>query len=746
MRIRTYENVMNIKKCYKIVLISSFALTVMLQSCYKDKFDFSNMNDTVELSAQMGLPVAYGSLTLRDLIKAKKDTIELYREGEGDTLIRFVFNIDTIKKYRAVDFFRPPVLAPITRTIPLGVVSLDTQNSDDSISFNTFIRNHFSQVDTLYYDGIKGISTNVLAKVGSKNARYNFKYLPNISWVYTLTGDVNIKLTNTYAVPLSCKIDLKTDLTGLNEGTPSIGIFDFTASPKGKGPIAPGTSQTITVPVVGFKISSKIFYEITDVSFGAKNPAKIGMNDKLFMGLELANLKVSSGVAKIPSQKKPIKTDSIWFDLLAIQEGKTKKIKQIDVLNGILNFDITSKIPGLIINMKLPSAKDAKGDTVKLSYSFPQPGTIHKEWDMSSCKLFLDKNPLKPYNSLQVILSYNIDSKGADISFNQTDSCKIVVSNTDSIRYRYIRGDLGSDTMQIENKKFDFNIDKYIGTYFNGVAPKFTAPSIKLSFTNSTGIPASVNFNLKGEKKGIPTRSLYDKPEYLNINPADPTNVPAISPIPVTTVIPIDAGNSQIVDFISDMPNSIVAGGQIITNYGSNSSTNNFITNDSYVSAQLNAEVPLQFSMNGVVLMHDFPLSPQENVSIDALGDDDQFKITLYAKNQFPVDISVKVILMDSIKNIELGVLNKSIIESAVTENGVVSRNQFKRFRTDIILSKNENPTLVQNFLKANKIRIEATLNTDRGKPVTIYSYYSISFQLGVNAKMKLKKSLNFKK
>jgi hypothetical protein len=86
------------------------------------------------------------------------------------------------------------------------------------------------------------------------------------------------------------------------------------------------------------------------------------------------------------------------------------------------------------------------------------------------------------------------------------------------------------------------------------------------------------------------------------------------------------------------------------------------------------------------------------------------------------------------------------MIKAAPTTNGKVSRTTYTRYREEIVLSKDKNPNMVRNFLKANKLRFEAKLNTYDQKSITLYTYYSIAFQLGVDAKVKYKTKLGIKK
>jgi len=725
---------MNKQICHKLLLISLIVSTIGFESCYRDKFDFSNLNDSAEFSPHIGLPVAYGELTLRNLVKERKDTIKYYHEDpdpDNDSMIKLIYTIDTISQYKASEFLKPPQIEPVSKTVQLGVLKIDDQNSDTSITFTNFVTDNCLASDVAYYSGLTE-SDAVSAKFGTQYPPYNFKKFGGIAWVYTLTGDVNMTLSNDFDVPLSCKVLLQTDLSLIGEGTQTIGTFDFT-----KTPIPAHTFATKTIPVNGFKISSIITYKYSDVLLGAKASGPVGMNKKLSMTLQLANLQVTAGKAAIPSQSLK-KDTTIWFNL---DTYKGKKLTQLDVYKGIMNFDITSKIPGLNITLTLPNVKK-NGVKVTNTFNFTGAGKISKAWDLSGFSMDLSANPLQPYNSLRVDLHFGVNSGGQQVSFNQTNDFTVTISNKDSLEFEIVRGNLGQDTVDIGNKTFNFGIDEFLKNYFNGTV-KFTEPKLSLNFTNSVGMSASTNLQLTGITKDGKTFSLYDNPVlFKTINAA---------PVAYDTVYPninITKDNSHIVDLISFMPHTMQASGIIKTNLGVPSNYyDNFITRQSFISVQLNAELPLKLSMKDVVLRQDFPLTPSANSSIETLDKDDQFKIIFYAKNQFPVDVTVKLTLLDTTAtNPILDTLDVTIIKAAPTTNGKVSRYTYTRYREEIVLSKDKNPNMVRNFLKANKLRFEAKLNTYDQKSITLYTYYSIAFQLGVDAKVKYKTKLGIKK
>ena len=726
---------------HNILLISFLGLIFGSQSCYKDKFDFSNINDTAVLSPNMGIPVASGELSFSDLVKEKKDTLEYYHEGsdpQADLMVRLVYNIDTISKYKASEFLKPPLIEPVTKTVQLGVLAIDNQNSDTSITFTKFVSDNCASGDVAYYSGLKS-GDPVATKYGTQYPPYILNKFGGIAWVYTLTGDVKMTLTNYFDVPLSCKVTLQTDLSLIGEGTQTIGTFDFTGTP-----IAPGTSATKTISVNGYKISSTINYKYSDVTLGAKASGPVGMSKKLYTALQLANLKVTAGKASLPSQS--LNRDTlIWF---TIDTYKAKKLTQLDVYKGVMNFNITSKIPGLYISLSSPAILK-NGDSLKTTFNFSSAGKISKDFDLSGYSMKLATNPKQRYNSLPIRLKFGINSNGQQVSFNETNEFSVTMSNKDSLQFEYVEGNMGHDTLNLANSNngknvFNFKIDEFMDNYFTGKVT-FTDPKLTLNFVNSIGMSASTNLQLTGMTKDGSKLPLFTPPV-----PFKKIDRPGVRGAVVESNISITKDNSNVVSFLDGMPHTVMADGTFITNKDLNDNQIvNFITRQSYVSAQLHAELPLKFSMQDLVLRKDYPLSPSKSATIDSLQGDDQFKIIFYAKNQFPVDVTVKLTLIDSISNKVLDTLTVALIKAAPTTQatGKVERStQIKWIPSEIILSKDKNPKMVQNFMKANKLRFEAKLNTYGQESITIYTYYTIAFELCVDAKVKYKKSLGIKK
>jgi hypothetical protein len=719
----------------KIVIINLIFLALGLQSCYKDKFDFNNINDNAVFSPQLGLPVAYGNVTLRNLVTARKDTLEFYNEGQDvDTMIRLVYNIDTISKYKASQFLKPPRIEPFTKVIKMPALTIPDQNSDVNIPFGTFLTDNFPNSVGYYTTAINN-PLDLVQKSQDQSKIYQFPSFGSITWVYPLTGTIIMTLTNNYNVPLTTDISVETNLSAIGQGVTLIKTFHFNK-------IQPGATAKDSIDVSGIYVSNVITYKFINSYLEAYH-TDISMNNTLGMSLKLGNLTINSGKAVIPAQVDSKFTSADTTIYFTLDTYKGKKLTLIDVYKGALQFNF-SIVPGMNLTLDLPSVLK-NGKSVSISTNVLTPKDTLQIIDISGYSMNLATNPSQPYNSIPVHLKYNIDSKGQSVSFDNKKDFKVTITNPDSLQFELVKGNMGHDTVDIGNKSFNYNIDQFIGNYFNGNV-KFTDPRLYLNFINSVGMSAATNLQLTGQTKDGKTLALF-KPGTFNAI-LSPQNQGKIQGDTAESSIAITKDNSSIVDFISFLPHTMLANGQIITNYGlTDDKIDNYITRQSIISAQLHAELPLKFSMADVVLLQDFPIKEGSFKILDSLDNTDEFKIIFYGKNQFPLDVTVKLSIIDSTTNSVLDTLVISIIKSAPADaSGKVLRTQYTRHREEVVLSQANNPKLVQNLKKANKIRLEAKLNTYNQKSITIYTYYSIGFQLGIDAKVKYTKSLGIKK
>ena len=134
----------------------------------------------------------------------------------------------------------------------------------------------------------------------------------------------------------------------------------------------------------------------------------------------------------------------------------------------------------------------------------------------------------------------------------------------------------------------------------------------------------------------------------------------------------------------------------------------------------------------------------QEDVPLDMsdLGDLSMIeRVRLYVntEHQLPINATMKLSLLDTTREAGkeyLGTLDMVVLESAsVDSNGKVARDSKKHTEEEITLEKGE--PLLDNFLQANKLRVEVFLETAQNgsQPVIFYSYYGLKFNIAADCK-----------
>src|SRR5690554_6484208 len=117
-----------ITKTFLIIICGAFCVSFF--SCVKDNFDLKEkFSDEFTWNPEMALPVAYGNLTLADLVKEKEDTIQYISESDlgygdidDDLVIQLRYGIDT---GRTIDIMRLPIMEPYDTTLYLDPIELN---------------------------------------------------------------------------------------------------------------------------------------------------------------------------------------------------------------------------------------------------------------------------------------------------------------------------------------------------------------------------------------------------------------------------------------------------------------------------------------------------------------------------------------------------------------------------------------------------------------------------------------------
>jgi len=91
-------------KGFKAAVIIGLILLTGVKSCNLDYFDFSKLSTDVELTPSVAAPLAYGALTIGDLIAAFDSTGIVGQDSTGLLLIRYVDTAYSVEASQLINF------------------------------------------------------------------------------------------------------------------------------------------------------------------------------------------------------------------------------------------------------------------------------------------------------------------------------------------------------------------------------------------------------------------------------------------------------------------------------------------------------------------------------------------------------------------------------------------------------------------------------------------------------------------
>jgi len=188
--------------------------------------------------------------------------------------------------------------------------------------------------------------------------------------------------------------------------------------------------------------------------------------------------------------------------------------------------------------------------------------------------------------------------------------------------------------------------------------------------------------------------------------------------------ITIDKTNSNLLDFIENLPDRLSYSLHLVTNpLGDVSFGNDFVYADYLVNNTLRFEMPLSFSASVLTFADtvDFVSNAEETFGNFRSG-----TLTLIADNGFPFEATMTLLLLDENMNVTASLTGNSII-AAASIGGDGRVNHRSKSYVDIPVSEAQ-----MEYLKKTKKLIVRAAFTTTHYPVllSIYEDYNIHFKL----------------
>ena len=483
---------------------------------------------------------------------------------------------------------------------------------------------------------------------------------------------------------------------------------------------------------------------------GSGAPVLIDTNAALTAQIIIKNLKPKEAKAIWPQQSVIDKKRLVTFSLDTNYIFKDAILK-----DGAINFDLYStlqdsiRITYNVPNLVHPVTKEPfKIDTVIPPAIANGLSKINLIYPMDGYQFLLNGYGIESYyspkidydgsgtagdakelvNAFITILEAKIQYSGQLKTISVDDSIYVHASII-NLTSKYARGHMGNNIEKFGPDTIDIEI-------FNNIRSgsiNLDQVNLEIETVNGIGVTALATFNkLQSKNKQGNLSSLIMTSNTMSIAKAIDMGTSAK---PISSSKILNSVNSNITDFISNMPNKIIYDINVEINGIDNPSKNvdtivnnppNFLYYESGMKANLNIEIPLSFIVDSLVLVDtiDFNFTPEKNRGVES------GEFTLFVDNGFPFNAKTTLYFMnDNYVIVDSLWSDQTIIKGNIGVNGkVVSSNQSQ-------IKFNINKEKMDVIKNASKMYIIAGFHTfDILDPLAvhqkIYSYYTFNMKL----------------
>ncbi len=681
-----------LKKIFSLMLILAL---FGISSCKKD-FETSELD-----SLQYGLAIPLGtmSLSIDDLIDYDNENIQV----NADSSIQIIYRNDSILGYSVEDLISIPEQDPRTEEFKLGIIAIDDFGP---ITSDIYLYEMLNQIDTVTADSIRSLDgTNAIFPGMNSNADQYFSFddFDNFERVVFSEGELILSLTNNLPVEFS-SAQMEIYTIDLNLNPILIGTFTYSA-------LNPGQFASDTIQLANSTLYNSFEARLTNfVSLTSLTPVLIDLDDGLSINLIGQNLKVVAGKAKLPQQDIDFIDEVLDFGVT-----EDERIVTLTLNNAILeyNFISTFKID-FTFQMTFPTAS-IDGNPVSFEISANTSG--NGQIDLSNCLFDLTSNPEQPYNQIPVNIALAMGSQDQWIEFDSSSVIQFSYYLKD-LEFGMIQGwigkkeaELGREIVQVA----DDLLDKISGTIV------FDNPQIKLLVSNNIGIPVSFQMDIQNVLRDgsvIPLDA-----DVLTIPyPTVPGNEI------VNEVVIINNSNSNLSNFLSQIPRSIEFSGNTYLNFETPASEpvyTNFITSNGSVKLGLEIDLPIALSIKDL----EFVDTLETNIDTEVFEQVEYVELSILTQNGIPFEMDCLLELFDDINQPRIDSIMLDLLDPALIDNtGKVSDIAEKLSK--IYLDKNR----VDNLARTKHIRITAKVNSsDSGNQISsFYTDYTFDIKLGL--------------
>ncbi len=527
-----------------------------------------------------------------------------------------------------------------------------------------------------------------------------FQVLPSFSefdFINYDNGLLDVKITNSSNIPLSnVTLRFTNTFTGQNLGT----VFYPT--------VVSGGNATQQLNLSGKTIQSSIRYEVLTLeSPGTSSAVTADFGSPLAVEVSSTNnMTVNTANAEF---QDPIFDFSFFYELKDDAGNPlTQEITEVKLKSGTLQY---------LINANVTSAMNLNGEIPGTSASFTHqvpsigPQTIVDSIPLAGITFDLTQDSFNPYNRLRVKFSPNYFFPGKN-AFNKNDQFSITLLAT-NIQYEHVIGRFGLDSVNIPIHTANWVENDVFGNISGNVEIKES----RINFISHTNIGADYTADLLGLVSNADGNTLN-----MDLNQDLDVSGPTTPDFGTTTTdnFVYDQTNSNADDIISFLPISMTTTGKLYLNKN-NPNRECYINDEAFLRMDVEFETPLHLKADTLFFVDTVGY---DNTDFEDLKNIDtnkfitDIRLHTYIQNDFPVDISATLSIIDSVDATTDTLMHvipyENVIQGAkVDANGVTIEPEI--YKNVLTLSKEDRIALVNG----DKILVNVTLLTSKYNSTT---------------------------
>lgn len=464
-----------------------------------------------------------------------------------------------------------------------------------------------------------GSGVNIPAPIAlAPSPNFTYDLSKEISSVSVKSGGFVIRLTNATGVDFTnLSIEVRTS------AAQSLGILKNLS-------VARNASTTATLPLDGKTFGSQLIAQILSGTIPAQNNVTVERDSALIIGVaRSSSMTFTTAIARIAAQTYTQR------GLLSVVGGKIESLEQVILKRGTQRITIQNTLP-ISGQMRVQFPAIRKGiDTLSVTAQIIPNGTSTGESVSVADFVVTPKNS----TSIPYTITTTINASTGLVSIASSSQLR-VIAQTDSFTARYAKGVIW-DVDNNQPAEFDIEVDPLeigsfttIDTIFGNIFPTLTFKVFNYTSLENDVLPTVQAYNSQRND----TLKLLENGQAISRRvTATPEGVFPTTP---NTTLSLDSKNSNAVDFVLRLPDTIYTTGKIIAN--PNRATGSLF-DTSTVGLDIEIKVPFRFSIDTLSISD----SADVEEEIDP-QDLQSFALTFRADSEIPLNTQGRFLFLDS--------------------------------------------------------------------------------------------------